>query len=646
MKILIVEDDEPIAKTLESILRDRYYIVDCAADGELGWEFAEAYDYDLILLDINLPKLNGIEFCKRLRSAKNQTPVLLLTALDSSDKKVIGLDAGADDYVVKPFEISELLARIRVLLRRRDFLEAQIIQWEKLSLNSSTHEVTYGKKTLNLTPKEYRLLELFLRNGDRVLTREIILDRLWDVEEAPSENAICAHIKDLRRKLKQAGAEVDLIETVYGVGYRLKPMNTTAVSDDSDRTEKALRQKTKEALAGVWQRSEATYNERMATLERANQAWQAGVLQGQLLQQAQRAAHKLAGGLGVFGFAQGSNLALEMEQLLKIESDKNRSQRFSELLIALKSSLKPSLKPQSNYVNRALDSSAEPKAQSVARRDLGVHALHGGNPRNGLRCGQILSRNRPIILAVDSHPELVQQLVSEMTATDMMFGIVSQPASMNKALQMNFDALIWEFSLADCDAKALDNFALVVNDKVSLPVILFTDRQSPSDRTQIARLGDRVLLSIASLNLKTTKAIVKALQQSQRKTAKILAVDDDPQILSAIANLLDPLKIELTVLDNPQNFWQTIDRKEPDLLILDVNMPYFSGIELCQLLRNDLRWRELPILFFTVYDDLNTLHQILTAGANDYVNKLLTPTELVPKIFNHLNRSQLLASLS
>ena len=614
MKILIVEDDEPIAKTLENLLRDRYYIVDCAADGELGWEFVEAYDYDLILLDINLPKLNGIEFCKRLRLAKNQTPILLLTALDSSDKKVIGLDAGADDYVVKPFEISELLARIRVLLRRRNSLEPQIIHWENLSLNSSTHEVTYDEKTLNLTPKEYRLLELFLRSGDRkaypegnrVLTRDIILESLWDVEEAPSENAICAHIKDLRRKLKQAGANANLIETVYGVGYRLKSLTTEVVSEtNSQSKEKKLRQKTKEALAGVWHRYEVTYNERIAILERANQAWQAGILKGQLLQQAQWAAHKLAGGLGVFGFSQGSHLALEMEQLLKIESDKNRSKRFCELLTALKSSLRLSSKPQSNYINR----------------------------------------NRPIVLAVDSHPELVRQLVTEMTTMDMMFGIVSQPASMKKALQMNFDVLIWEFNLADCDAKTLNNFALLVNDKVSLPVILFTDRQSPSDRAQIARLGGHVLLQKASLQPETTKAIVKALQQSQRKTAKVLAVDDDPQILSAIANLLNPLKIELTILDNPLNFWQTIDCKEPDLLILDVNMPYFSGIELCQLLRNDRRWRELPVLFFTVYDDLNTVHQILTAGANDCVNKILAPSELVPKIFNHLNRSQLLTSL-
>lgn len=621
MKILLVEDDEIIARTLVDILRDRHYIVDLATEGDLGWEMIEAYDYELIVLDIELPKLNGIELCQKLRNAGNQTPVLLLTAQNSNDKKVIGLDAGADDYVVKPFEITELLARIRVLLRRRNSIASPILQWGNLNLNPATQEIIYNQQILNLTPKEYRLLELFLRSGDRVLTREIILDRLWDIEEAPSEGTVTAHIKDLRRKLKQVGADTNLIETIYGVGYRLKPLNIKAKSTLSDceinhsdyalptlldRQTEQIRQKTKTALAEVWQRYEGTYNERLAILERANQAWQAGKLTGQLLQQARWAAHKLAGSLGVFGFSQGSHLALEMEQLLKIELKANRSKQFSQLLIALKKALKPNFKSQLNPINR----------------------------------------NRPVILAVDNNPELVQQLVDEMTAIGTIFGLVSQPSSMKKALQMNFDVLVWEFSLADCSAKILDQFALIINAKISVPVILFTDRHAQSDRAQIARLGGQVLLQEASLDAKATKAIVKALQQSQHKVAKVLAVDDDPQILAAIDNLLNPLKIDLTILDNPLNFWQTIDRLKPDLLILDVNMPHFSGIELCQLLRNDLRWRELPILFFTVHHDLNTVHQILTAGANDCISKVVSPAELVPKIFNHLNRGQLLTSLT
>lgn len=364
MKILLVEDDELIAQTLENLLRDRHYIVDRADEGDLGWEFAVAYDYDLILLDIILPKLDGIEFCKRLRLAGNQTPILLLTTQNSSDKKVIGLDAGADDYVVKPFEITELLARIRVLLRRRNSLVSPVLQWEKLRLNSSIHEVAYQEKILNLTPKEYRLLELFLRSsdreaslgGNRVLTKEMILDRLWDIEEAPSENAIAVHIKDLRRKLKQAGANADFIETVYGIGYRLKAFNTDITAEKrakkEPKTEQLLRQQIKQELNTVWEKFEDVNSDRLAILEQANHAWLAGSLESQLLEQAQWAAHKLAGGLGVFGFAQGSRLALEMEELLKIESKADRGREFSELLAAFKNSLKSDVEPQLNPVNK------------------------------------------------------------------------------------------------------------------------------------------------------------------------------------------------------------------------------------------------------------------------------------------------------
>lgn len=615
MKILLVEDDQIIAQALENILRDRHYIVDHADEGELAWEFIEAYDYDLILLDIILPKLNGIELCKRLRSAGNQTPVLLLTAQNSNSKKVIGLDAGADDYVVKPFEVTELLARIRVLLRRKSSLTPQILQWRKLSLNSSNHEVTYDRKKLTLTPKEYRLLELFLRSDDRVLTRETILERLWDIEEAPSENAIAAHIKDLRRKLKQVGAKADFIETVYGIGYRLKPLNKEADSEKIEQqTEQLLCQQITQELTAVWQKFEHVNSDRLAILEQANHAWLAGNLESQLLEQAQRAAHKLAGGLGVFGFAQGSRLALEMEQLLKIGSKVDRAREFSELLAAFKTSLKPDVEPQLNPVHQ----------------------------------------NRPVILAVDNHPKLVQQLVAEMTALDMSFKLVKEPTSLKKALAMtNLDALIWEFSLANSTVKTIDEFAQIFEERLPLPTILFTDCEEEaaklkgitSLRLKIARLNHHILLQRASLDIQATKSIVKALQQSQQKVAKILVVDDDPQILAVIKNLLNPLKIDLTVLDNSLDLWQIIPKLKPDLLILDVAMPYLNGIELCQLLRNDCRWRELPILFLTIHNDLSTVQEILRAGGNDCISKTQTSSQLVPKIFNHLNRGQLLTSL-
>ena len=222
MRILLVEDDQRIAIALMETLRDRQYQVDLGVDGEAAWEFLQAFSYELILLDVTLPKLNGIQLCQRLRKAGIQTPVLMLTARDSSSDKVLGLDAGADDYVVKPFDLAELTARIRALLRRGTAVLPTVLEWGDLRLNPSNYEVSYGENLLNLTPKEYQLLELFIRKHKMVLSRSLILDHLWSFEDPPGEETVKVHIKDLRKKLRIAGAPPDFIETVYGVGYRLK----------------------------------------------------------------------------------------------------------------------------------------------------------------------------------------------------------------------------------------------------------------------------------------------------------------------------------------------------------------------------------------------------------------------------------------
>ena len=223
MKILLVEDDERIARALAEALSDQNYAVDIAIDGEEGWAYVEAYQYSLILLDWMLPKLDGIHFCQRLRQHGLHTPVLLLTAKDTSTGKVIGLDAGADDYVVKPFDLQELMARIRALLRRGNSTLPPVLEWGKLRLDPGITEVVYGNQTLHLTPKEYQLIELFLRQSRRTLNRSTILEQLWTSEEPPGEETVKVHIRSLRQKLAAAGA-TDFIETVYGLGYRLKQL--------------------------------------------------------------------------------------------------------------------------------------------------------------------------------------------------------------------------------------------------------------------------------------------------------------------------------------------------------------------------------------------------------------------------------------
>lgn len=222
MRILLVEDDDRIAKPLAEDLRHQNHVVDIASDGLAGWDYAQAVFYDLILLDLMLPKLDGISLCKRLRSAGSKSLILMLTARDTTADKVIGLDAGADDYLVKPFELEELAARIRALARRTPEVQAALLTYERLQLDPGSRIVTYDSQALDLTPKEYMILELFLRNPTQVMTRTMILDKLWELDQVSSEQTVKTHLTNLRRKLKEAGETQELIETVYGIGYRLR----------------------------------------------------------------------------------------------------------------------------------------------------------------------------------------------------------------------------------------------------------------------------------------------------------------------------------------------------------------------------------------------------------------------------------------
>jgi DNA-binding response OmpR family regulator len=222
MKILLVDDDEFLGKLLTHSFATLRYVVDTVKDGEMGWTYGSTFDYDLIVLDIMLPKLDGISLCQRFRSEGYTTPILVLTAQNTTTAKVNALDAGADDYVVKPFDIAELSARVRALLRRSSANPFPLLTWGDLLLNPSTCEVTYNAQPLTFTTKEYELLELFMRESQHVFSTNEILGRLWSSEEFPSEATVRSHIRRVRHKLVTAGAPSDFIATVHGRGYFLK----------------------------------------------------------------------------------------------------------------------------------------------------------------------------------------------------------------------------------------------------------------------------------------------------------------------------------------------------------------------------------------------------------------------------------------
>ncbi len=219
-RILIIEDDEAILKVLRRVLAYEGYQVDTALDGQSGLNMAREKHPDLVILDWMLPGMDGLEVCRRLRTT-NDVPILMLTAKDTTQDRVQGLDAGADDYVVKPFEVDELLARIRALLRRTQAERAQVLTFGDRALDTSTRQATRNNRVISLTAKEYELLELFLRHPRQVLTREMIFDRVWGYDFGGESNVLDVYIRYLRQKLEEAN-EARLLHTVRGVGYVLR----------------------------------------------------------------------------------------------------------------------------------------------------------------------------------------------------------------------------------------------------------------------------------------------------------------------------------------------------------------------------------------------------------------------------------------
>lgn len=217
MKILVVEDTAKLAKYIKQMLEEESYTVDVVGDGAMGERRIMSNTYDAVVLDIMLPEQDGVVTCKAVRGAGNVTPILMLTARGEVEDKIIGLDSGADDYLIKPFAMEELLARLRALLRRPTTVVHDVLNIQDVTLSSQTHEVAVGGKHISLTLKEYAVLEYLMRHADTVVTREQLIDHCWDFAYSAFSNITDVYIKQLRQKL--GGNHDQYIKTSRGVGY-------------------------------------------------------------------------------------------------------------------------------------------------------------------------------------------------------------------------------------------------------------------------------------------------------------------------------------------------------------------------------------------------------------------------------------------
>ena len=618
MRLLLVDDDEVLVDALANHLIKQRYAVDIASDGEEAWEYIELFSYDLIVLDVMLPKLDGISLCKKLRDRDYSMPVLMLTARDRSTDIVEGLNAGADDYLVKPFNFDVLTARIHALLRREGQGLPAILKQGSLSFNPNNLEVIYDEKPINLTAKEYGLVELFLRSPNRVFTVEGIIESLWTFEDPPTEGAVRTHIKTLRQKLKRAGAAKDFIKTVYGVGYRLKPLpdrteEPTEISASNSEVQSA-------DLVNLWEQYKEAMSERLVVLENAAIALTANNFNPELKRSAILAAHKLAGSLGSLGFDDGSKLARELEVLLDLETfpQPEQIEPFNHLV---------------NTLRERLELHQPDRSSALEERPLLLIVDNDRDFTHSLTTAASSFRT-----AIATTASQAQEIIGRDCAPRT--GEANRPAIvLLKIFQIRTNSNSDNYRM-----DSLDLLAELQQQMPSLPIVaivpktaLFNTDDDFHQRLKVLRSAEHTLLVQPVTPTQAIDAVTQTLQ-GLGTGIKIMIVDDDSSILQTMQISLEPWGFEITTLDNPHQFWQVLQATSPDLLVLDIEMPDLSGIELCRDLRNDLNWSHLPVLFLTAHQDLETQERAFAIGADDYVSKPVKGAELTTRILNRLKR--------
>jgi DNA-binding response OmpR family regulator/HPt (histidine-containing phosphotransfer) domain-containing protein len=646
MKILLIEDDDALITLLTKSLSSQHHIVDAVKDGERGWTYASTFDYNLIILDIMLPKLDGISLCKKLRAEGYTMPILLLTAQDQTTAKVQGLDAGADDYVVKPFDINELIARVRALLRRGSNNSSPLLSWGDLVLNPSSCDVTYDGQMLTLTTKEYDLLEMFLSDSSHVFSSDEIIDRLWSSDDFPAEATVRSHLRRLRNKLQAAGAPNDLIGTIHGRGYYLnsnqshqsnaqivinkvdlpvaKPEivkshsleNTqhTTLSDQQEQQYLAFLQET-------WLATKPQCLERLAELAEIFDRLIIGKATYEEQQYAYQQAHKLVGTLGIFYLLAGMEIARKIELLLKRSSLISPAE--AAVLTALVAELTTSVAinhPQTDPPNAEREQSYR-SVLLLVDLDLALNlAITSLAKQQECRAATLSSP-----WAMIPSDETVESYLANISTDTIFLPTVVMISLTTNGQKINEECL-----------------ALIHNIHQQFPhwsVLVLSKGDELQERLAVVQNGGK-FLAIEHLTPAQIFTVTTTLWRSAVDPIKVMVVDDDVNWLRAMPQLLQPWEMKVTTLADPPQFWTVLQLVQPDVLILDIQMPEINGLELCQILRGDPHWQHLPILFLTATQEPSTQQQAFLAGADDYLCKPVPVGELAQRIRHRWARSQ------
>ncbi len=545
MKILVADHDEFVRVLLSKTLNSYSHTVEVVGDGQTALEMATTYSYDLIISNVLLPGLDGISLCQQLRARRDGTPILLLTESDTPTGVAAGLDAGADDYMIKPLDLVELVARVRALLRRKDLaLVPTAITWGNLRLNSDSAEVMYHDQLLSLTPKEYGLLKLLMQHPQRVFSRSVILDLIWSSEVNPIEGTVTNHIKELRQKLKAAGMTVDIIETVYGLGYRLKaPPQPETLSP-----EKALVPKVASP----------------ATDPYANQPINPSANQD----------------------------ANQYAKVMIVDDDQATLDALDYLLYPWGLQVISLSQPERFW-----------DVLTTATPDLLVLNLE--------------------LLTLDSL-DLCQRVRQDKAWGDLPIVAIATNTHAESVQKM---------------------FVVGVDDFVSKPIVGPELVTRVVSRLERLRYRDQARTQLAQVP-QTQPAIAVNDQVNNRAAAKsasaamayanLLLVDDQPDNLRALAAILNGQGYKVRKAISGEIALDAIASLPPDLVLLDVKMLGMNGYEVCATLKANEQTRHIPVIFLSALDNTADKMKAFAVGGADYITKPFQAEEVLARVKHQL----------
>ncbi|BAQ64798.1 response regulator [Geminocystis sp. NIES-3709] len=634
MKILLVEDDQRLGKLIHDYLVNESAVVEIVNTGFNIAEKLSKQCYDILILDVMLPKKNGIDICRELRSNNVDIAILFITALNNKIDKIKAFESGADDYLIKPFDFEELLARVKALLRREKKTELCNLTWNNLVMYPEEKKVIYNHNYLHLTPTEFKILQIFLETPNKVFNTQSIIDRLWEIDTTPTDSTLRTHIKSLRKKLEEVGLDKNFIETLYGMGYRLKQErekrsekqhqsfnnNKKNIDKISDLLEKNIRENKENQFQNLikqmWLDNQETVSKDCQELS--------NYIQGNNnidINKAINIAHNFVGFLGSLGFDTASKISKNIENLLKENQNNLSDKKVKFKILTLLDTLEKNLFPNGK--------------QCIPKKE---------------KKEKILPKNKIEILVIDEDIKIANNLILFMDNPQVVFHFVHSIVFGIKYLkERQYDVVIlethWEKSSSD---QLTDILNFLKEKKEETKTIIYSKNDTLENRLYCSKYPISAFLNKTNTLDVLWENIFNILSNNHSTSNitplyDILVIDDDIRFTEVLKQKLisNRLPININIISDSEIFLEEIKRIKPQLIILDLQMPKLDGLDICKIIKKDPFLQNIPIIFLTGNLEPDIMNQFVEAGADDFISKSKIDLELYPRIMTHLKRFNL-----